>query len=330
MSQIFISHSTQDAPVAQEIAARLSEAGAQVWIAPNSIRPGEDFLAAIERGLSTSTHFLLLLSESSMQSNWVRMEINTAIKLEREGAMQIMPVTLDAADVPLLLQLYQRLSYNGDSGLLADRILEALGIDVRPFWAPRPMEDEEKARIQAGLAEIAAEAAVCVLCPLHQERHMAVPGDGPPNARLFFVGEAPGPEDDRTGAPFVSTAGEFLDELFEMIDMDRRDVYLTNIVKCRPNENRDPKRSEVKACADYLNRQIELINPDVIVTLGRHSLKSFLPKARISEVHGQPHEENGRIIIPMYHPAAALYQHRYRNMLIKDFLTMAQWLNARR
>lgn len=159
---------------------------------------------------------------------------------------------------------------------------------------------------QAQLETIAAEVAACDKCPLHKARTHTVPGDGPADAQIMFIGEAPGFHEDQQGLPFVGASGKYLEELLASIGLSRRNVFITNVVKCRPPSNRDPLRPELDACADYLDRQIEAINPKVIITLGRFSMARYFPDGRISKIHGKPKRSGGRIYYPMYHPAAVL------------------------
>ncbi|WP_297435394.1 type-4 uracil-DNA glycosylase [Thermococcus sp.] len=168
----------------------------------------------------------------------------------------------------------------------------------------------------------------CQKCPLGRLRTNAVPGAGSYTAKIMFVGEAPGYWEDQKGLPFVGRAGRLLDELLKEIGLERRDVYITNIVKCRPPNNRDPTDDEIKACAPYLDRQIDIIRPRVIVPLGRHSMAYILRKfgfepAPISKIHGKTLEARtlfGKfVIMPSYHPAAALYKPPLREELRKDF-----------
>ncbi|PIZ61814.1 uracil-DNA glycosylase [Candidatus Saccharibacteria bacterium CG_4_10_14_0_2_um_filter_52_9] len=144
-------------------------------------------------------------------------------------------------------------------------------------------------------------------------------GDGNPDAELVFIGEAPGKNEDLKGVPFVGAAGKFLDEMLEMIDLKRQDIYITNIVKYRPPGNRDPLPDEKSAFLPYLESQLEVIQPVLVVTLGRHSLNCFLPDLSISQVHGQPKRYKGRVYLPLFHPAAALYNGSMRQTLIDDF-----------
>lgn len=169
------------------------------------------------------------------------------------------------------------------------------------------------------LKQVAGQVSVCTRCNLHFSRKNAVPGEGPANAEIVFIGEGPGFYENEQGRPFVGAAGKFLEELLEKIGMKRSDVFITNVVKCRPPGNRDPEPSEIGACNDYLERQIQAINPKVIVTLGRYSMGRFLPNAKISDVHGQAMNVKGRLIVAMYHPAAALHQQSLKPTLEKDF-----------
>jgi len=169
------------------------------------------------------------------------------------------------------------------------------------------------------LQQVAAEAAVCTRCALHFSRKKAVPGEGPANAAIMFIGEGPGFYENEQGRPFVGAAGKFLEELLEKIGMKREQVFIGNVVKCRPPSNRDPLPEELAACSPYLDRQIQAINPKVIVTLGRYSMARFLPNAKISDVHGQSFKVQGRLIVPMFHPAAALHQPSLRPAVEQDF-----------
>ena len=169
------------------------------------------------------------------------------------------------------------------------------------------------------LKEVAAEVSVCAKCDLCKGRTKAVPGEGNPHAKIFFIGEGPGFHEDRQGRPFVGPAGQFLDELLASINLKRADVFITNVVKCRPPGNRDPEPVEIAACNDYLDRQIAAINPPVIVTLGRHSMAKFFGNEKISVIHGRARKIDGRICIAMYHPAAALHQSSLKDVIREDF-----------
>lgn len=170
------------------------------------------------------------------------------------------------------------------------------------------------------LNEISAEVSTCMLCELHHSRKNAVPGEGPENSEIMFIGEGPGFHENEQGRPFVGAAGKFLEELLSKIGMKREEVFITNVVKCRPPKNRDPQPEEVDTCTKtYLDRQIQAINPKVIVTLGRFSMNLFIPNVKISNVHGQPVQVKGRLVVPMYHPAAALHQGSLRPVIENDF-----------
>ena len=167
-------------------------------------------------------------------------------------------------------------------------------------------EERDYDAIAAGLAEIAAEVNRCTACELHKGRTHAVPGEGPVSAEIMFIGEAPGRNEDLQGRPFVGQAGKLLEELLGEIGLTREDVWIGNVVKCRPPENRDPRPEEIAACAGYLERQIALLDPKVIATLGRYSMEKFFPGAKITRVHGQAKREGQRVLIPLYHPAYVL------------------------
>lgn len=173
---------------------------------------------------------------------------------------------------------------------------------------------------QTELDMVAQKVRGCTLCPLHTGRVRAVPGEGPADAKIMFIGEGPGFHEDRQGRPFVGASGQFLDELLARAGMRREDVFITNVVKCRPPNNRDPVADEIDTCTStYLDRQIAAINPPVIVTLGRFSMQYLLPNERIMRVHGQPRIVKGRLVVPMIHPAAALHQPQNRPLLEADF-----------
>lgn len=178
------------------------------------------------------------------------------------------------------------------------------------------------------LAEINVQVRRCDQCPLYIGRTRAVPGDGPVTATIMFIGEAPGFHEDQQGIPFVGAAGRLLNELLAKANIDRDTVYITNVIKCRPPGNRDPRPDEVKACAPYLDRQIEVINPQVIVTLGRYSMAKAFPDEKISAVHGRPRKVGNRTYFPMYHPAAALHQPSLRSLIEADFTKLRELLDG--
>lgn len=171
------------------------------------------------------------------------------------------------------------------------------------------------------LETIAETVHNCTACPLAIGRLTAVPGDGDPNSDILFIGEGPGKKEDETGHPFVGAAGKFLDTMLASIGKTRAEVFVTNVVKCRPPENRDPEPDEISTCTDlFLWKQIELMGPKLVCTLGRHSMSLFFPpEYKISQIHGQPKRVNNRVILPLYHPAAALYNGGMRETLLKDF-----------
>ena len=169
------------------------------------------------------------------------------------------------------------------------------------------------------LDEVARLVKSCTDCPLHQDRTNAVPGEGPADADLMFIGEGPGFQEDKQGRPFVGAAGQFLEGLLAAIGTSRQQVFIANMIKCRPPQNRDPSPAEMSTCSKYLDRQIELVNPKLIVTLGRFALGRFFPGESISRVRGKVREKDGRFIYPVMHPAAALHRQELRSIIVEDF-----------
>jgi DNA polymerase len=169
------------------------------------------------------------------------------------------------------------------------------------------------------LTELYDQVRACEKCQLSQSRTLAVPGEGPEDARILFIGEAPGFHEDRQGRPFVGAAGQYLNELLAKIGLRREEVYIANVIKCRPPGNRDPLPDEIATCRAYLDRQIDLIRPRLVVTLGRFSMERYFPGASISRIHGQPKRVGSVIYYPMFHPAAALHQPRWKTLLDDDF-----------
>jgi len=171
----------------------------------------------------------------------------------------------------------------------------------------------------SALTELYEKIAICPDCDLSRSRNRAVPGEGPENAEIVFVGEAPGFYEDQQGRPFVGPAGRLLEELLSSIGLRRDQVYIGNVIKCRPPENRDPLPKEIDACRKWLQRQIELIKPKVVVPLGRFSLAWFFPNESIGRMHGQARYRDGVYYMPMYHPAAALHAANMRRSIEEDF-----------
>jgi uracil-DNA glycosylase family 4 len=168
------------------------------------------------------------------------------------------------------------------------------------------------------LEKLAEEISKCTRCLLHQGRTHVVPGEGPEDAKIMFIGEAPGFHEDQQGRPFVGASGQFLEELLGSIGLTRGQVFIANVIKCRPPGNRDPLPEEIETCKPFLDRQIELLQPTLIVTLGRFSMARAFPKARISHIHGQPRKIEGIVYYPMYHPAAALHRPSLRSAVEED------------
>lgn len=180
------------------------------------------------------------------------------------------------------------------------------------------------------LQQIADEVATCEKCSLHFSRKKSVPGEGPTNAKIMLIGEGPGFYENEQGRPFVGPSGQFLAELLQSAGLKRPEVFIGNVVKCRPPQNRDPLPDELLACRSYLERQIEAINPEVFITLGRFSMAHFLPGAKISLIHGKPTWIGDKLVVPMYHPAAALHQPALRDSVVKDFASLPAALEQAR
>ena len=178
------------------------------------------------------------------------------------------------------------------------------------------------------LEQVHTQIRACRLCSLSEKRHRAVPGEGAPDANVMFVGEAPGGDEDRQGRPFVGAAGRLLTEHLRKIGIDRRNVFITNVVKCNPPKNRDPLPAEIDACRDYLLSQIALISPKVICTLGRFAAQTLIdPRLSITREHGKSRRMSGILYLPIYHPAAALHQPRYIDGLESDFQALRALLD---
>jgi uracil-DNA glycosylase family 4 len=187
------------------------------------------------------------------------------------------------------------------------------------------MSDEE------ALAKLAKQIVVCTKCELHRSRKKAVPGEGPTHAEIMLIGEGPGFHENEQGRPFVGASGKFLDQLLEQAGVTRADVWITNVVKCRPPGNRDPLLDEIETCtSNYLFNQIEIVNPSIIVTLGRFSMGLFFKAAKITQIHGQMQKVGDRFVIAMYHPAAALHQLSLKPAIMADFAKLPQLLKQAR
>ncbi|HEY7059924.1 MAG TPA: uracil-DNA glycosylase [Chloroflexota bacterium] len=176
------------------------------------------------------------------------------------------------------------------------------------------------------LAELAREVNSCQKCPLYRTATHGVPGEGPPDAKILFIGEAPGFYEDQQGRPFVGAAGQLLEEMLRAIGMSRRDVYITNILKHRPPGNRDPERQEIEACNEYLDRQLALVKPKLICTLGRFSMAKFFGPGSMRALHGRTVRHGDATCYALYHPAAALRDPRLKDVFAEDFRRIPQVL----
>jgi len=183
------------------------------------------------------------------------------------------------------------------------------------------------------LEEIAKKIDKCQKCPLYKNANKAVPGEGNPNAKIMFIGEAPGYHEDQQGIPFCGASGKLLDKLLALININRKDVFIANILKHRPPDNRDPLPEEIEVCKTWLDQQIATIQPKIIVTLGRFSMYKFMPNVKISQVHGQARyiDFNGQqyIVIPMFHPAAALRRGDFMVIIREDFQKIPKFLHPK-
>jgi len=180
------------------------------------------------------------------------------------------------------------------------------------------------------LTQIAKEVTTCQKCALYHSRKLAVPGEGPAHSEVIFIGEGPGFHENEQGRPFVGAAGNFLNELLTEAGLKRPNVWIGNVVKCRPPGNRDPLPEELTACNEYLERQIAAINPKIIITLGRFSMSKYMPGAKISSVHGQMRRVGDRFVIAMFHPAAALHQAALKPAILNDFAQLPKQLEQAR
>ena len=178
--------------------------------------------------------------------------------------------------------------------------------------------------------ELITECKSCTKCKLRQNAIQVVPGAGNSNTDIMFIGEAPGKQEDIQGIPFIGSSGKFLNEMLASIDLKREDIYIANVIKCRPPENRDPDSEELLACSDWLTEQLRFINPKVVVTLGRFGMARFFGDKKISQIHGKVKIEGDRAYIALYHPAVALYNGSMREVLIKDFKIIKKVLKLQR
>ncbi len=180
----------------------------------------------------------------------------------------------------------------------------------------------------ASLDELNAQIAQCVKCDIAKLRTRTVPGEGNPEAEIMFIGEAPGFHEDQQGRPFVGQAGQFLDHLLATIGLDRTKVFIANVIKCRPPSNRDPMPTEIQNCDSWLEQQIDVIQPRMIVTLGRYSMQKFFAGKTISRIHGTAVNRDGRLYFAMYHPAAALHQRSLQQAIEDDMRKIPEVLAA--
>lgn len=187
----------------------------------------------------------------------------------------------------------------------------------------RPLSIEER---RSAIGELNRKMAGCLACPLSRTRTHVVPGEGKIDADVMFIGEAPGYYEDQQARPFVGAAGQFLEQLLGSIGLKRHEVFIANVIKCRPPNNRDPLPEETSACGSWLDQQISIIRPSVVVTLGRYSLARYFPGMPISRIHGQGRKVEDLWVVPMYHPAAALHQGSLRSVIEEDFKRIPNYI----
>ena len=198
------------------------------------------------------------------------------------------------------------------------------GVSQDRAWVTRPADT---AMATKAVDQIRKELGDCTRCKLHETRSNIVYGVGDPSAELMFVGEAPGRDEDQQGVPFVGAAGKLLDSLLDSISLTRSEIFITNMVKCRPPDNRDPMPEEIHSCSKYLESQIAIVSPQIIVTLGRHAFGRFFPGESIMKARGKIRDYGELKIFPLLHPAAALYRRELKDVLAEDFLTLRNLLN---
>ncbi|MCC7163614.1 MAG: uracil-DNA glycosylase [Anaerolineae bacterium] len=176
------------------------------------------------------------------------------------------------------------------------------------------------------LQQIAERVRVCTRCPLYKSATHPVPGEGPANAEIMLIGEAPGFHEDQQGRPFVGASGRYLEELLAQIGLKRSDIFITNVVKHRPPENRDPMPEEIEACRIWLDEQIELIRPQVIVTISRFAMARWFPNEKITVIHGKAKRFGNLLVVPMFHPAAALRNQNLKPVMVEDFKKLPKYI----
>jgi len=213
--------------------------------------------------------------------------------------------------------------------------LQAVRRSLAPTTKNPRIDRSRQSRNERALASLRAEIRACRRCPLGSRRTQAVPGIGPADARVMFVGEAPGRQEDLKGEPFVGPAGRFFDSLLASVGLNRDEVYITNVVKCRPfigtspGRNRPPHPDEVHTCRPWLEEEVRIVQPEIIVPMGGVAVDAFLPGKRITEVHGVPHRRDGWTVLPVFHPALGRWGPGGRRKLVEDFRALGKLLRSR-
>lgn len=351
MTRIFVSYSRSDQEPAEHIANELKAHGADVFIDLQRLTAGEDFVGRLGKEISAADVFVLLLSPRSVESRWVKAEVNWAFTQEK----RILPVLLEETDLTEFFFLvnidridFTRWYQNQNVSAGMNKLLVALDLKQPE---PRSKEAQLPAQTVFNLGElnnrmrqldaIAAEIRALTKSPLYtyrvQNNYYPVPGEGSPLARIMLVGEAPGENEAKSGRPFTGASGNILDEQLQSIGLKRENIFITNIIKDRLPDNRDPRPDEIGIYSPFLDRQLEAIKPLVIVALGRYAMRYLfkrfgvdLKNPKISKIRGTVYKarsDYGNIsIVPLYHPAVALYKPPERQNMLSDIQVLRQFI----
>ncbi len=357
MAKVFISYSRGDIDAAEYIASELREHGADVFIDTHELTAGEDFVGRLGKEVSAADVVVLLLSPNSTQSRWVKAEINWAFIQEK----RILPILLEETDLTEFFFLvnidridFTRWHQDRHVEAAVNKLLRALDLERdRPVSAE---EDPDLAshtvfdladlnRRMQTLEKIAEEIRFLEASPLYAYRvrnnYYPVPGEGSPLATIVLVGEAPGKQEAESGRPFTGASGKVLDEQLESIGLKRENIFITNIIKDRLPDNRDPLPEEISIYAPFLDRQLDVLKPRVVVALGRYAMgylfKRFgldVSKLKISKIRGQVYQARANYgdvsLVPLYHPAVALYRPAEREVMLQDVQVLRQFIPTAR
>lgn len=351
MIKVFISYSRSDQDAAEHIAKHLKEHGANVFIDTHRLTAGEDFIGRIGKEISTSDVIVLLLSPRSVDSRWVKAEVNWAFTQEK----RILPILLEETDLTEFFFLvnidridFTRWHVDRYVNTALDKLVRALNLKHDhpepqvPELPPRTVFDlADINRRMRQLEQIAEEIRYLESSPLYRYRvnnnYYPVPGEGSPLATIMLVGEAPGKQEAESGRPFTGASGKVLDEQLESIGLKRENIFITNIIKDRLPDNRDPLPEEIGVYSPFLDRQLDVIQPLVVVALGRYAMRYLFKRfgidvknPKISKIRGQVYKacsDYGNVsIVPLYHPAVALYKPPEREVMLRDVQVLRQFI----